>query len=104
MIKRDIPMLQELIILFACLGTEDACDQTRFTYLHHNPQTKIYLNNVENKVKRYVPKKYYSNVIVPAAVAISRGEFNIPINKNITISYNNQNEIFSTKLTYGFKY
>lgn len=87
-------MIQELLLLGACFN--GLCKETTVTYLHYNPEQKAYVQTIEKNVGRYIPDG--TAVILAAA----RGEFTVNLNKNVSVSY--QNETVSGKLVYGMEY
>ena len=87
-------MIQELLLLGACFSGQ--CKETTYTYLHHNPEQKAYVETVEKNLARYIPD---GTAVVLAA---ARGEFTLNLNKNVSISY--KNETVATQLVYGLEY
>lgn len=95
-------MIQEILLIFSC-ASNTACEQTRYTYLHYNSAIQQYIYNAEENVNKKIPKNYFVRS-VPIIASVVKGEFKLPLTKNITIAYNKKDELLSTKLVYGLEY
>ena len=94
-------MLQELLVIFACVPPGSmGCQETRSTYVHYNPAVKERLDDMAGDVERKLPT-YFVNKILPIATVVTKGEVMIPVTKNLLTGFD-KSEMIKFAYNYNF--
>lgn len=75
--------MQELLVIFACLGSH-GCSETSSTYYHYHPELREFVEYNERRVKEYVGPVVVESV-APAAFFIMGGTGSFKIVDNLRL-------------------